>query len=69
MKFCPECGYKLTGTPKFCPECGAKKPVPQTADSWVCPQCGSQAIGKFCPECGTKTEGMKFCPNCGKKLM
>ena len=24
MKFCPECGYKLTGTPKFCPECGAK---------------------------------------------
>jgi len=24
MKFCPECGAKLEGSPKFCPECGTK---------------------------------------------
>src|SRR5208337_5038673 len=24
MKFCPECGSKLEGSPKFCPECGTK---------------------------------------------
>lgn len=24
MKYCPECGAKLNGTPKFCPECGTK---------------------------------------------
>ena len=24
MKFCPECGCKLEGSPKFCPECGTK---------------------------------------------
>ena len=24
MKFCPECGTKLEGSPKFCPECGTK---------------------------------------------
>src|SRR5208283_5367288 len=24
MKFCPECGAKLEGSPKFCPECGIK---------------------------------------------
>lgn len=24
IKFCPECGYKLSNNPKFCPECGHK---------------------------------------------
>jgi predicted RecB family endonuclease len=24
MKFCPECGAKLEGSPKFCPECGTR---------------------------------------------
>lgn len=24
IKFCPECGYKLSNNPKFCPECGYK---------------------------------------------
>ena len=24
-KFCPECGYRFTGSEKFCPECGMKR--------------------------------------------
>lgn len=24
-KFCPECGYRFTGTEKFCPECGTRR--------------------------------------------
>ena len=26
MKFCPECGNKLSESNKFCPECGFKIP-------------------------------------------
>lgn len=30
MKFCPECGTKLEGSPKFCPDCGTKfTPAPE----------------------------------------
>ena len=51
-------------------------------DSWVCPNCNTNATGNFCPNCGTKKPAPKtgwdcscgeknitsnFCPNCGSK--
>jgi membrane protease subunit (stomatin/prohibitin family) len=54
---------------------GAQQPAPSApaapaADTWTCPNCGSQVSGKFCPECGTKKpEPAKAagwtCPSCG----
>ena len=38
---CPQCGSKGI-TFNFCPHCGAKKPEPQSADSWDC-TCGAKA--------------------------
>ena len=42
--------------------------VAATANTWVCPACGTQATGNFCPECGAKkpepVTGWK-CPTCG----
>ena len=70
---------------------GAQAPVYQTpaarqapqeapkADTWHCPQCGTEATGKFCPECGAKkpengwkcscgaVNKGKFCTQCGAK--
>lgn len=48
---CPSCGFKNI-TSKFCPDCGAKKPEPDSSDTWNC-ACGRKDIkGKFCPDCG-----------------
>lgn len=70
---------------------GAQAPVYQTpaarqapqeppkADTWHCPQCGTEATGKFCPECGAKkpengwkcscgaVNKGKFCTQCGAR--
>ncbi len=70
---------------------GAQAPVYQTpaarqapqeapkADTWHCPQCGTEATGNFCPECGAKkpengwkcscgaVNKGKFCTQCGAK--
>ncbi len=46
---CTSCGNE-TATGKFCSECGAKRP--ETADVWICQNCGHEASGKFCSECG-----------------
>lgn len=70
---------------------GAQAPVYQTpaarqapqeapkADTWHCPQCGTEATGNFCPECGAKkpengwkcscgaVNKGKFCTQCGTK--
>ena len=79
---CPACGCKNI-TSRFCPDCGAKKPEPQTADTWDC-ACGNKGIiGKFCnlcgkpgPEkkadtwdcrCGNKGIVGNFCNMCGSK--
>ena len=42
----------------------------QSADSWVCPNCGHKVTGKFCPECGAKRPepaqaNAWICPSCG----
>ncbi|MBQ9762232.1 MAG: SPFH domain-containing protein [Oscillospiraceae bacterium] len=56
---------------KFCPDCGGKKPEPQTADTWDCPECGAKGItAKFCGECGCKKPAPPAawdCPECGAK--
>ena len=57
---------------------GQAMPHPQqaaapAADSWTCPNCGSQNTGKFCMECGTPKAaaaapaGAWICPNCGSQ--
>ena len=70
---------------------GAQAPVYQTpaarqapqeapkADTWHCPQCGTEATGNFCPECGAKkpengwkcscgaVNKGKFCTQCGAR--
>ncbi len=62
---------------------GASQPVQQSvqsADTWVCPNCGNKVSGKFCTECGTKKPEAngwtcscgavnkgKFCSECGAK--
>ena len=52
------------------PQKQVEQPAPQaTADSWICPNCGSTVSGKFCTECGSKKPEVKkimgwVCPNC-----
>lgn len=41
------------------------------SDSWNCPQCSTNNVGKFCSECGTKKPEAVFggfCTNCGTKF-
>ena len=60
----------------------AARQAPQEApkaDTWHCPQCGTEATGNFCPECGAKkpengwkcscgaVNKGKFCTQCGAK--
>lgn len=36
------------------------------AESWVCPNCGTESTGNFCSNCGAKKDdGTWICPNCG----
>lgn len=38
------------------------------AESWVCPNCGTESTGNFCSNCGAKKDdGTWDCPNCGTK--
>lgn len=72
------CGQQnITG--KFCPECGSRHP--ETANEWICAECGTRNTEKFCTECGCSRSGSaiwncncgqknitgKFCPECGTK--
>ena len=55
VKFCTNCGAKLSPNSKFCEECGA--PTAEKTND-VCLNCGYKFTkeGKFCPNCGTKRE-------------
>ncbi len=64
MKFCKECGTKLTNE---CPNCH------NMVDFGVkfCPECGGslQSNVTVCYNCGTEVEnGQKFCSECGAKM-
>ena len=66
--FCYQCGAELPQGARFCLQCGAKQPVAPKADTWFCPECGTENTGKFCQECGHKrpenAEPAK-CAKCG----
>ena len=63
MKFCSECGNKLTNT---CPKCGENVQYGKK----FCPHCGaSMNAGKICAKCGAKiADGQKFCGHCGSPV-
>lgn len=67
LKFCPECGNKMTPSTKICPDCKAE--VKATAK--FCPECGAKfaPAKKTCPKCSAEVKASaKFCPECGEKL-
>lgn len=67
LKFCPECGNKMTPATKTCPECNAEI----KASAKFCPECGKKLVEtkKTCPKCKAEVKpNAKFCPECGEKL-
>lgn len=60
MKFCPECGNKMTLS---CPSCGAEI----APGAKFCGSCGARLVSA-CANCGAElAPGTKFCPECGSK--
>lgn len=64
VKFCPECGERITAPNQIiCPACGK-----ETVKGKFCSECGAPLVRK-CPSCGFElSPGAKFCPECGEKL-
>ncbi len=61
VKFCPECGEKMTAT---CPHCKAQ--IAKGAK--FCSECGKSVSETACGKCGAKMrKNAKFCPECGEK--
>jgi predicted amidophosphoribosyltransferase len=53
FRFCPECGWQLTGKFSHCPRCGADLRLS------VCPYCGGDIPSRLeqCPRCSAPFNG------------
>ena len=68
LKYCPECGSKISSKAQFCPECGEKLPSPPVLH---CDKCGepNNPKSRFCEKCGERIahpDTMVICPKCGE---
>ncbi len=70
MKYCPNCGAKLSDNAKYCPFCGAKlddyvvyeRPNIEIEEELICRHCGK---GKLMLVDGESDIPLYMCPHCG----